>query len=119
MIQGIGIDMIALERIKKYSDPGSKLARRVLTAEEQLSFRQLAYRRRIEFLAGRFAAKEAYAKAKGTGIGQRLSWQDINVSSSTAGEPVMTAQGEAHRIHVSLSHTKAYAMAQVIVEQYA
>ncbi|MCQ2397579.1 MAG: holo-ACP synthase [Lentisphaeria bacterium] len=81
--------------------------------------------RRIEFLAGRWAAKEALAKALGCGISDRCRLNEITVLNDGAGRPVMTLEGAsaetAHsmgvsKIHISISHEKAYATAVVILE---
>lgn len=118
MIKGIGIDLIELERIKKSLKKNDRLVSRILTQEERNVFRVLkSERRQIEFLAGRFAAKEALAKATGQGIG-RLSFQDIEVLPNKKGAPIMSVRGfETYHIYVSITHSEHYAMAQVIIEK--
>ncbi|HLR08984.1 MAG TPA: holo-ACP synthase [Bacillota bacterium] len=118
MIQGIGMDLIELDRIENSIDKDNRLADRVLTAKEKEMFHQLPNKtRQVEFLAGRFAAKEAFAKAVGTGIGQ-LSFQDIEILTNDNGAPVIEAIGyEANRIFVSITHSRDYAAAQVVVER--
>ena len=114
MIQGIGIDMIELDRIEKAVERNVNFPKRILTEEELAQFNNLKGHRRIEFLGGRFAAKEAYSKAVGTGIG-KLSFQDISVQKSKEGAPVI--RGAAGKVvHVSISHTKYHAIAQIIIE---
>jgi holo-[acyl-carrier protein] synthase len=77
------------------------------------------------FLAARFAAKEAISKAFGTGIGSQLGWQDMEVCRRETGEPYVVLHGAglalfesrgAARLHLSLSHTQAYASAIAILE---
>lgn len=118
MIKGIGIDLIELGRIKKSIEKNDRLVSRILTRKEQHVFHELnSERRRVEFLAGRFAAKEAFAKATGQGIG-KLSFQDIEVLPSQKGAPMMNAKGfEAYEIHISITHSEHYAAAQVIIEE--
>lgn len=118
MIKGIGLDLIELHRIQKHITNQTRLMERVLTANEWETFEFLeGEQRKIEFLAGRFAAKEAFAKAVGCGIG-RLSFQDIEIMNGASGEPQMTASGyEYDRIFVSITHTKEYAAAQVVIEE--
>src|SRR5690625_1488745 len=118
MIKGIGIDLIELERIEKSIKKNDRLVTRILTRKEQNVFRELkSERRRIEFLAGRFAAKEAFAKATGQGIG-KLSFQHIEVLSNKNGAPIITAQGyEKEKLWISISHSETYAIAQVIIEE--
>ncbi|MDY0395459.1 holo-ACP synthase [Virgibacillus halophilus] len=73
-------------------------------------------KRRVEFLAGRFAAKEAFSKAAGTGIGH-LGFKDMEVLPNEKGAPRLRVKGfEQYHIFVSLSHSEAYAVAQVVME---
>jgi|SRR5690625_4462697 len=118
MIKGIGIDLIELERIEKGIKKNNRLVTRILTRKEQNVFRELkSERRKIEFLAGRFAAKEAFAKATGQGIG-KLSFQDIEILPSQKGAPMMTAKGfKEYQIHISITHSEHYAAAQVVIEK--
>ncbi|HLQ71527.1 MAG TPA: holo-ACP synthase [Bacillota bacterium] len=117
MIKGIGLDMIELDRIDKSLQKDNRLVKRVLTEREQALFQRLAtHRRKVEFLAGRFAAKEAFSKAAGTGIGT-LSFQHIDVMPSESGAPHIQAIGYEHmRIFVSITHSDTYAVAQIVLE---
>lgn len=114
MIKGIGIDIIELSRIEDIISKQSKFVDRVLTANEKQKFEGLSERRKIEFLAGRFAAKEAYSKANGTGIGKELSFLDIEIETNTSGKPFIV-KPEVHA-HLSISHSRDYAVAQVMIE---
>jgi holo-[acyl-carrier protein] synthase len=114
MITGIGIDIIELSRIEEILTRQKKLVDRILTLSEKEIFEQLPQRRRVEFLAGRFAAKEAYSKANGTGIGKELSFLDIEIKSDSAGKPYFIKPET--RAHLSISHSKEYVVAQVIIE---
>lgn len=76
--------------------------------------------------AGRYAAKEAFLKALKTGWRGKITWQDIEVVSDPDGVPLLNITGEAkiildkrnaNRAHLSISHTKDHAIAQVILEQ--
>jgi holo-[acyl-carrier protein] synthase len=74
----------------------------------------------VEFLAGRFAVKEAYSKALGTGIGEEISFQDIEVINDERGKPIihlLKEFSEPSTIHVSITHSRQYAAAQVILER--
>ena len=117
MIKGIGIDLIELDRIEKSLKKNDKLANRVLTMKEKKKFLQLkSSHRRAEFLAGRFAAKEAFAKAAGTGIGE-LSFQHIEVLSDENGAPSIKVKGyESVNIFISITHSREYAAAQIVIE---
>lgn len=115
MILGVGIDIVELARIEHSLNRGSKLANRVLTSKEKETFLTLPAKRRVEFLAGRFAAKEAFAKALGTGISKECGWKDIEIVTETNGKPVIKYH-DSNVYHLSISHSKHYAVAQVIIE---
>lgn len=116
MIEGIGIDIVEMERIHRVMRRQVRFPERILTEREIQLFERLGSQRRLEFLAGHFAAKEAYAKALGTGIGEFLSWRDIEMIADETGKPLMMAKTSTNHIHVSITHTKEYAAAQVILE---
>mgnify|MGYP001455797397 FL=1 len=118
MIVGIGIDIVELERIQSLLERNRKFLDRILTPREREQFDQLAPARQVEFLAGRFAAKEAYAKALGTGIGRHVSFQDIEIVSDEYGKPSIAACRDGEVIHLSISHSRDYAIAQVIIERF-
>lgn len=117
MIKGIGVDLVDISRMEKMIT-NEKFVQRVLTSEEQVIFYSLGSKRQVEFLAGRFACKEAYSKALGTGIGQRVSFQDLSILSQSSGAPYF-AQHPYHEytVHVSIAHTDLVATAYVILEQ--
>lgn len=118
MIEGIGIDIIELDRIAQSVEKNERIIQRILTKNEQAYFYEIhSERRKVEFLAGRFAAKEALAKATGQGIG-KLSFQHIHILPDEKGAPVIEVEGlESKRIFLSISHSRDYAVAQVIIEQ--
>lgn len=118
MIIGIGMDLIELDRIQASVSKGDRLMKRILTDEEQEIYKQYtSERRKVEFLAGRFAAKEAFAKAAGTGIG-KLRFRDIEVLRNQAGAPTIKAKGyDDQSIFLSITHSKQYAAAQVVIEE--
>ncbi|MFD2043856.1 holo-ACP synthase [Ornithinibacillus salinisoli] len=117
MIKGIGIDIIELSRIKESIQNNTKFVDRILTEKEKAFFMKLkSEKRKIEFLAGRFASKEAFAKATGTGIG-KLSFKDIEILHDDQGAPTITVNGYTnYRIFISISHSNEFAVAQVILE---
>ncbi|WP_214876405.1 holo-ACP synthase [Exiguobacterium sp. CH10] len=115
MIVGIGVDIVELDRMAR-SMKQPRFLKRLLTDAEYGLIQQYPLPRQIEFVSGRFAAKEAYAKAIGTGIAHGLSWRHIEILPDETGRPVMTAPFSG-RIHVSISHSSAYAVAQVILEE--
>lgn len=116
MIKGIGIDLIELNRIDKAIKKNGRFLNRILTVNETAKYESLhKYNRKLEYLAGRFAAKEAFAKATGKGIG-KLSFQHIEVLSDENGAPKIHVPGyDANKVYISITHSKEYAVAQVII----
>ncbi len=124
MIVGTGIDLIEIERIQRSIDRfGERFLDRVYTAGEQA----YCQRKRLaaESFAARFAAKEAAAKALGTGISHGVSWLEIEVVREPSGRPTIRFNGRAAEraarmsvahAAVSLTHTKEFAMASVVLE---
>lgn len=118
MIEGIGIDIIEIDRIKNSLKNNNRIIDRVLTKAERRTFDQInSERRKLEYIAGRFAAKEAFAKATGQGIG-KLSFQHIEILADEKGAPIITAKEfNGYTIFLSISHSEHYAVAQVIIEK--
>ncbi len=118
LIKGIGLDITELDRIEKLVKRQPSFVTRILTKNEKVSYDKLQGKRQIEFLAGRFSAKEAYSKALGTGIGKDLSFQDIEVLNEHSGKPVLYVlnRNDNKDIHVSISHSQHYVVTQVIIE---
>ena len=116
MIKGIGIDITELHRIKKLVHRKPAFLDRILTVKEKETYKGLSAQRQIEFLAGRFAAKEAFSKAYGTGIGSKLSFLDIEIEKEPSGKPIIV-RPKSTGVHLSITHSKEYAFAQVIIEE--
>jgi holo-[acyl-carrier protein] synthase len=124
MIVGSGIDLAEIGRIQQSIDRyGSRFLNRIFTAAEQAYC--LRKRNSAESFAARFAAKEAGAKALGTGISQGVSWLEIEVVREHGGRPTLQLYGRAAQFaerlgvaHVALSitHTADLAMASVVLE---
>lgn len=112
----IGIDLLSILRIHKAYQRQPRFANRVLTPAELARFQTLQEPHCWEFLAGRFAAKEAYAKAYGTGIG-RLSFQDLEVLNAASGQPEFTRHPFNGEALITIAHTAEYAVAQVLLEK--
>lgn len=109
MILGIGVDVVDIERIDE------KISKRILTDHELEEF-QRAHDKK-QFLASRFAVKEAFFKALGTGL-RDFSFQDIELTHNELGKPVLVFHKDVqfNFAHVSLSHDKI-AMATVVLER--
>jgi len=124
MIFGIGTDIISVARIEAaVQRHGDAFAKRILSTHEHLELSSQAHPAR--FLAKRFAAKEAFAKASGQGLRHPVSLQSITVSHDDLGKPIfvfdellaehLSVQGVV-RHHLSLSDEKDMAVALVILE---
>jgi holo-[acyl-carrier protein] synthase len=125
MIFGTGIDIVDITRFERFvKEENSSLFRRLFTTAE------IAYcaarKRSAQHYALRFAAKEAFLKALGTGLREGLSWQDMEVVHDHNGKPDLALSGGAEhlfktagltRCFLSLSHDGNCAVASVILEQ--
>ncbi len=122
MIFGIGIDIVDIDRFQASVDRfGERFYQKIFTAIE------LAYCLKkvnsIESLAVRWAAKEAFSKAIGTGWRKPFHWKDIEVINNPAGKPFISLKGELNNllknkvIHLSLSHSKTSAIAFVVIAE--
>lgn len=125
MILGIGTDIIEVTRIREaYERFGERFLQRVLRPSEVAYC--LSHKVPAPHLAARFAAKEAISKAFGTGIGQHLGWQDMEILRKESGEPFVVLHGAGAKlleerggtkVHITLSHTQSHATAVAILER--
>ena len=122
MIVGIGIDIVDIHEMDE-SLQEERFKSRVFTTAEMDSVQR--YRNQAEHLAGKFAAKEAFMKALGVGLGQNIAFTDIESLNDQTGKPYLKISGEARKrfddcdakqIHVSISHASGAAVAVVILE---
>ena len=116
MIVGHGIDIEELALIENAVTRREGFAKRVLTPKEMERFANLKGRRQIEYLAGRWSAKEAFSKAMGTGIG-KLTFQDLEVLNNERGAPYFSQSPFSGKIWLSISHTDQFVTASVILEE--
>ena len=124
MIYGVGTDLIEIGRIERVLKRfGDRFARRILCEPELKRFR--AHKQPVAYLAKRFAAKEAFTKALGTGIHAPANWHGVWVNNLRSGKPVLDFSPalrellEARGIrcsHLSLSDEREMASAIVILE---
>ncbi len=124
MITGTGVDLVEIERIAELGRRyGDRFLNRTFTEAEiaHCSARRSCY----QHFAARFAVKEAVFKALGTGWSQGVGWKQIETTNDASGRPSVTLTGRARevadrmdvrRVHVSISHSRKYAFAQVILE---
>lgn len=123
MIVGIGTDIIEVARVKKSIETISGFKEKIFSAVE-IEYCE-SKRNKYEHYAGRFAAKEAYFKAIGTGWRNGLAFNEIHIINDTLGKPVIILSGKAME-HcekagytnklVTISHLKDTAVAFVIIE---
>ena len=116
MIVGHGIDIEELASIQHAVEKREGFAQRVLTDKELKRFANLKGRRQIEYLAGRWSAKEAFSKAMGTGIG-KLGFQDLEVLNNEKGAPYFSKSPFSGKVWLSISHTDQFVTASVILEE--
>jgi holo-[acyl-carrier protein] synthase len=125
MIYGIGTDIVEVDRIQASLDQfGDAFAQRILADSEMPSY--LESKIKARFLAKRFAAKEAFSKALGTGIRGEVSFQNIAVTHDDLGKPLLDlspvllqlfAEKNIVQSHVSISDEKNLAVAFVVLEK--
>lgn len=126
MIVGIGTDVASIERIRGVLERhGERFVRRVLTADERARYERINARAKASHLAKRWAAKEAFAKAIGTGIHPPFTWQSITISRDPSGAPGIVpgadmarylSQRGVRRSHLSLTDDAGVAVAFVVLE---
>ena len=124
MIYGIGIDVVEPQRVARLIDKyGERFARRVLTAIEWPGYLRSA--RPVLFLANRFAAKEAFSKAMGTGFRYPVTLQCISIVQNRAGKPGFAFHPKLEELvklhgivshHLTISDETALACACVVLE---
>ena len=120
MIIGTGIDIIEVERIKKliinYTD-------RTIFTEIEINYCEQYKDRKYEHYAARFATKEAFSKAIGTGFTNAFKLNEVGVVNDEKGTPSIVLTGKLlelygkYKIHLSIAHLKEYAVASVILEE--
>lgn len=124
MIFGIGTDIVAVARLRTmWERHGEKVLERILAAQEIAEFTKAADKGR--FLAKRFAAKEAFSKALGTGVRPPATLSAIAVLHDQLGKPMLEFSPALHALleeknlkaHLSISDEAEYAVAYVILEQ--
>lgn len=125
MIMGTGVDLVSVPRIAAFLERWGEVGMRRLFAPGELAYCE-SLASPFPSLAARFAAKEAFFKALGTGYGRGGRWVDVEVQRDPLGKPGLRLHGRAarladeagvERVHLSLSHTDQHAIAYVILEK--
>jgi holo-[acyl-carrier protein] synthase len=124
MIRGVGTDVVSIPRVAEALDRwGERFVNRILTPEERVRYERT--RQKASHLAKRFAAKEAFAKAIGTGIHAPFRWHSISVGRDPRGKPGLVPSDDMARhlseigvthSHISLTDDAGIAMAFVVLE---
>jgi len=124
VIYGVGTDLIEIKRVERVlARFGERFARRILCEPELKRFR--AHKQPVAYLAKRFAAKEAFTKALGTGIHAPANWHGVWVVNLKSGKPQLEfsdelqellQQRQIRRSHLSLTDEREIAAATVILE---
>ncbi|MBD3667112.1 MAG: holo-ACP synthase [Kangiella sp.] len=126
MIFGVGTDIVDIERIERSVERhGEKFAERILASIEMEFYQQT--RNKINYLAKRFAAKEAVSKALGTGMRHGIDFVQLIISNDEIGKPKVTLESKAlawaekhkiTKIHLSISDEKKHAVAFAVAESH-
>jgi holo-[acyl-carrier protein] synthase len=126
MIVGVGTDVASIERIRGVLERhGERFLKRVLTPEERRRYELTSARAKAGHLAKRWAAKEAFSKAIGTGIHPPFTWHSISVSRDPSGAPGLVPSADmarylrsrgVKRSHLSLTDDAGVAVAFVVLE---
>ena len=123
MILNTGVDIIEVERIKEVLEKfGERFQKRIYTQTE-IDYCESYKDTKYVHYAARFAAKEAFSKAIGTGITQGFKFNEIGIRNEKSGMPVLELTGDLaekwgkYKVHISLSHTKENAIAFVVMEE--
>jgi holo-[acyl-carrier protein] synthase len=124
VIRGVGVDIVSVPRLSALVERyGERATGRLFTRGELADCERRAAP--ADCLAGRFAAKEAFLKALGTGLASGVRWGDMAIRSDQRGRPELLLTGKARErlrevggdgVHVSLSHDAGVAVAVVIIE---
>lgn len=126
MIIGVGIDLVEIHRIEDALERhGVRFAERILSADEFVEWNGMPQALRARFLAKRFAAKEAFSKAAGTGIGRGFGFQDLAVAHDALGKPVICLNPANHALmawsdcntHLSLTDERSLAGGYCVIER--
>ena len=115
MIVGIGIDIVNLDRMKLICEKQEKIYKYILAPKEIEIYKAAGKKGKLKFLAGRFAVKEAFSKAMGTGIGKQVNFQNISVVNNEKGEPIIVDSPFDGNIFVTISHSEDIVIAQVVL----
>jgi holo-[acyl-carrier protein] synthase len=123
MIIGTGIDIIEVAHIKSLIDNYADRAYNKIFTDIEKKYCEQYKERKYEHYAARFATKEAFSKAIGTGFNSSFILKDVGVVNNDNGKPELSLTGKMferygkYKCHLSIAHLKEFAVATVIIEE--
>jgi holo-[acyl-carrier protein] synthase len=124
MIIGIGTDIVDMSRISRLINLyQEKFITRILTKNELKKFLNILEINKVNYIAKRFAGKEAFSKALGLGIGKPINFNDIEILNDDLGKPYLSLNSNQHliknySIDISLSDDSLYSIAFVVISSF-
>lgn len=121
MIEGIGVDVVEINRIQRSIDEWGDIFFHKVFTEQELSYAQ-SRKNVTHHIAARFAVKEAVAKALATGWSGGFRWKDIEVKNDDSGKPTVLLYGrvkdllKGSKVLVSISHSDTVVVAMAVIE---
>lgn len=124
MINGCGIDIIEISRVKNIIEKWGNGFLEKIYSQDEIMYCENKKSNKFQSYAGIFAAKEACVKALGTGF-RKIGWKEIKIKNDLLGKPLICLSSQLRarlekikvgNIHLSISHTKSLAVAQVVIE---
>ena len=122
MVEGIGVDVVEIPRIEKTIARWGNVFLKKIFTDREIEYAQ-ARKNTAHHIAGRFAVKEAVAKALTTGWSGGFRWKDVEVENSPSGKPSVILHGNAKKrlsgsiIQISISHSERVVIACAIIER--
>ena len=117
MIIGIGNDTESISRVEAIVERQNNFITTILTETERSQAAKRKGKHYNEFIAGRFSAKEAFSKATGYGIGEKVHWHDIEILNAYNGQPIMRVKKFLYKTHVAITHSGDRVNTVVIIER--
>jgi holo-[acyl-carrier protein] synthase len=120
-VTSVGVDICDIKRMRKIEEKfKARFLQKIFTSKE-IAYCEKKHNKHSSY-AARFAAKEAFLKAIGTGLRDGFQWKDVEIENDNLGKPYFKFYGQTakfiakHDVHLSLSHTEKDAIAFVIIE---
>lgn len=117
MIIGIGNDTESISRVGNIVNRNSNFMNTILTTRELEQAKKRQGKHFNEFIAGRFSAKEAFSKATGYGIGEKVHWHDIEILNASNGRPIIRVKNFQYNTYVAITHSSDFVNTVVVIER--